>query len=420
MTTVRSTDDAKPDRTAVPLSRNRHYNILWSGQLLSEIAIEVAAVAFPLLILARSGSPLLMGLASSLSAAVGMLAMLPAGLLADRWDRRWLMLACQAGRVLGMLSLVVALVTGWYSVWHVVAVMALDALLSTVFDPAEHAALPQVVPASQLPAAVSRNTARPFVAGLLGPALAGVLFQVGPVTPFVANAGMLLVAVVALVFLRLPRAGAATDTSEEPASANSWWSDVVVGLRWVAGRPVLRDTLAWVAVSNMMFSALVLIILARAEREAVAPGLVGVMMTCLGVGGLLGAALAPRLQEHLPPRASILGFSWIAVGATALMALAPAGIWLGVLLGLTTLLAPAANTTVLTYQMTITPDELRGRLSSIAGFCSGGAGVLGPAAGGLLLTAAGGPGALWWCSATLAVVAVLATIAPGLRQFRKV
>ncbi|MFI6511953.1 MFS transporter [Streptosporangium sp. NPDC050855] len=411
MGSVRAPEGSAGGGGPVRLSRNRDYNILWTGQLFSELGSEITFVSFPLLILAMSGSPLDMGLVSSVLATAHMVANVPAGVVADRWDRKKVMLLCHGARALAMGSVAVALLMGVYSFPHILLVAAVEGFLSSVFQPAEQAALPQVVPESQLPLAIARNTARPFIATLLGPALAGFLFALHHTAPFGADAIMLAASFVTLLFLRLPRQAA---TAGSPR-ARVTGSGVAEGFRWVAGHRVIRMTLVWMGLSNLVFGALVIIVLAM-TGEGVSPGEVGLTMACIGAGGLLGALSAARLHAALPPFLFIVGFPLVAAVMTALMAVVPSGILLGVLLGGAAFLAPVANTTVLTYQLTVTPDHLRGRLSGIAGLFSGGAAALGPMVGGLLMTA-GGSTAVLVCAAGLALVAAGTVLSPTLRRF---
>ncbi len=397
---------------AVPLFRNRGYTILWSGQFLSELGNEINFIAFPLLILAMSGSPLQAGLASSLVAAGHMLANLPAGVIADRWDRRRTLLICQSGRALGMASVAVAVWLDAYTFPHVLLVALVDGLLGAACEPAEQAALPQVVPEPQLSRAVAANTARPFVATLLGPALAGFLFAVEQSVPFTVDAVMLALSFVALLFLRLPARPPSAAADRGPGG------ELLAGLRWVLGRRVIRTTLLWMVVSNLVFTALIIIVLAASHEDRVGSGVIGLSMACMGAGGLLGAVLAGRLHAALPAPMIIIGFSWITAALTALMALVPAGLPLGLLLGCAAFFAPLANTTILTYQITTTPDGLRGRLTGIVGLCSGGAAALGPLLGGALMTSAGtGPAGILTCAAALTIVAAATTLSPTLRRF---
>ncbi|MEU9455670.1 MFS transporter, partial [Streptomyces sp. NPDC048277] len=404
-----------PPLPLLPLSCNRNYTILWTGQLLSQLTAEILAIALPLLILAGSGSPLQMGLASSVLSLAQMAAVVPAGVLADRWNRRTILLVSAGARTLGMAALATSLALGHYTFPLVLAAVAVEGVFGAAFDPAEHAALTQVVPEEQLSAAVARNTARPYVAAVLGPPAAGFLFAVHPVHPFLANAVMLALCCGALALLRLP--GRPAPPADAPAPRTTR-GDVLDGFSWVLGRRVIRTTLAWVMLTNFVFGALMVVVLALAGEDDVGAGETGLMMGCFGVGGVLGALAAPRLYARLPAALIVLGFSWLAATGTAAMAFVPPGIELGLLLGLLALLAPTANTAVLTYQLMATPDALRGRLSGVAGFCSGGAGALGPAAGGSLMAATGGGApAVLGCAAAFAVIALLVTASPTMRRF---
>ncbi|MEU1722566.1 MFS transporter [Nonomuraea sp. NPDC005692] len=401
--------DSTVEPAPAPLSRNRSYATLWSGQFLSELGNEINFIAIPLLILAMSGSALEAGLASSVVAAGHMIANLPAGVIADRWDRRRTLLICQTGRALAMASVAAAVWLDAYSFPHILLVALLDGLLGAAFEPAEQAALPQVVPASQLSRAVAANTARPFIATLVGPALAGFLFALQRAIPFVVDAVMLAFSSVALLFLRLPARPAPAGEERGPGG------DLVAGLRWVLGRRVIRTTLLWMLLSNLVFTALIIIVLATSHEDQVGAGVIGLSMACMGAGGLLGAALADRLHAALPAPVVIVGFSWVTAALTALMAVVPSGLPLGLLLGCAAFFVPLANTTILTYQITVTPDALRGRLTGITGLCGGGAAALGPLLGGALVTA--GTGGILACAAALTLVATATTLSPTLRRF---
>jgi MFS family permease len=393
------------------LSRNRNYNLLWITQVVSELGSDISYIAFPLLILVTSGSPLEMGIVSAASAAAHLVGELPGGLLADRWDRKKIMLLCEAVRALVLGSLAVALLMGMFSFGHILAVAVIEGLFSAMFGPAEDASIPRIVPEEQLPSAIARNTARSYIAGLVGPAVGGFLFSIHRMVPFLVDAISYAVSFVGLLFLRLPPRQPGGDTE------SSAWRGMVGGLAWVVRQKVIRTTLAWIVVSNLVFAALVIVILAVAAQHEAGPGEIGVMMAFFGVGGLLGAVAAARLHAALPAPMIVLGFSWIAAAMTAAMTLVPGGLALGVILGAVAFFAPVANTTIITYQMMITPDELRGRLSGITGLCAGAAGALGPLLGGILMTAIGGASGVLVCSVSLAAIALGATLSPTLRRF---
>ncbi|GAB1510050.1 MFS transporter [Actinophytocola sp. KF-1] len=399
----------------LPLSRNRNYNLLWITQVVSELGSDISYIAFPLLILATSGSPLEMGIVSAASAAAHMVGELPGGVLADRFDRKKIMLLCDGCRALALGSLAVALLAGVFSFEHVLVVAVVEGLCASMFGPAEEATVPRIVHETQLSTAVARNTARTYIAGLVGPGLGGFLFSVNRMVPFLVDAVSYAVSFVGLLFLRLPprEADAAADDDEEPAAEG-----LSSGFAWVLRHRVIRTTLVWIVGSNLVFAALVIVILALAGEHEAGPGEIGIMMSFFGVGGLLGAVVAPRLHAALPAPVIVLGFSWIAAALTTAMAFAPGGLALGAILGVVAFFAPVANTTIITYQMTVTPDEYRGRLSGVTGLCGGVAGALGPLVGGLLMTGTGGGATgVLACATALAVIAIAATLNPTLRRF---
>lgn len=407
-----------PERFPERLSRNRNYNILWSGQVLSSLGNEILIIGIPLLILATSGSPVEMGLAASAVGVARIMATIPAGVVADRFDRKRILLVCQGVRTLTFTGFVVALAMGWYVFPVVLAVAAIEGVLSALFDPTEDALLPQVVRETQLSTAIARNTARDYLAGLIGPALGGLLYTASRSLPFVATAVMNAVSFVLLLFLRPPPA------VDPPAPAGSHprsvLSDVVAGFRWVVGQRVILLTMVWIMAVNLVIGGLIIVILFASGEEQRAAGEIGFMMSFFGAGGLLGAALAARMYSVLPTSVIIIGFSWTAAGLTALMAAVPSGIPLGLLLGGIAFFAPVVNTAIMTYQMVITPNELRGRLSSIVGLCTGVASAIGPMVAGILISALGVTRIMLVSAAVLAVVALLTTLLPTFRRFPKI
>jgi predicted MFS family arabinose efflux permease len=292
-------------------------------------------------------------------------------------------------------------------------VAVVEGLFASMFGPAEEATVPRIVHDEQLPTAVARNTARTYIAGLVGPGLGGFLFSIHRMVPFLVDAISYAVSFVGLLFLRLPPREPVAAADDEPVKES-----LFEGFGWVLRHRVIRTTLVWIVGSNLVFAALVIVILALAGEHEAGPGEIGIMMSFFGVGGLLGAVVAPRMHAALPAPVIVLGFSWIAAALTTAMAFAPGGLALGAILGVVAFFAPVANTTIITYQMTVTPDEYRGRLSGVTGLCGGVAGALGPLAGGLLMTGTGGGATgVLACATSLAAIATAATLSPTLRRF---
>ena len=134
-------------------------------------------------------------------------------------------------------------------------------------------------------------------------------------------------------------------------------------------------------------------------------------------GRLLGALVTSRLSQVVSPYVSIIAVFWVLAALTPVAAFVDSGYVLGLLLAAMALLPPTANTTIITRQLLLTPDELRGRLSSVLAIVTGVAGALGPVLGGLLAAAVSGTLAVLVSAGGIAAVAVVATVSPTLRNF---
>jgi MFS family permease len=394
-----------------PLSRNRNYQVLWGSQALSEFGLNASSIAFPLLVLVITGSPATSGLVVGASAAAQLLAGLPAGALVDRWNRKQIMLGCEAVQAVTVGSLVAALWWDVATVGHMVVVAAVLGICGSMFQPAEEASLPNVVPAEQLPTALAMNSARSFLAQLSGTAAGGFLFAVGRLVPFAVETVTHTVSFVALLFLRIP------PREVRPAPMRQLGHEMVEGLRWMWRHRHVRATALCVVGLNLFFAAYYLVIIMVALQRGIPAGEIGIMAAMFGVGGLLGALAAPRLIRFFSPYGSIAGVCWILTALTPVSVLISSGYLMGVLLAAMAFLAPTTNTAIDTYQLLVTPDELRGRLSGVMGVAGGIAAAVGPALGGALLEVLPGNQVVLLCAGGIALLTVSITVSSTMRSF---
>ena len=423
MTTTQPTDPttaAAPPAAAAtgsaPLSRNTNYRLLWGGQLLSEFGFNATTIAFPLVVLAVTGSATGSGIVLGTIAAAQLLAGLPAGTLVDRVSRKKVMLVCEAAQALCAASLVLAMWLKVFSLPHLVAVAAVFGVCAALFEPAEDATLPNLVPPEQLPTAVALNSGRASLGQLSGTAAGGFLFAVGRFVPFAVDTVTHSLAFVALSLLRVPRAAVAAE-EEDPPGDRHFGREMAAGLRWVWGQRHIRVTALCAVVLNLFFSAFYLVVIVLAQRRGVPSGQIGVMAAMLGVGGLVGALAAPYLHRLVSPYLSIAAVFWVLTALTPLAILAHNGYVMGALFFGMALLPPTANTTIMTEQLLLTPDELRGRLSGVIGLATGVAAAAGPMLGGVLMAVLAPGRAVLVCAAGMALATLLVTFSPTLRGF---
>lgn len=190
------------DKDVPPLRANRDLRLLWLGSVVSVLGSRASTIAYPLLVLALTGSPADAGLAGFAATIPYLLWQLPAGALVDRWNRRLIMIACDAGRALALASIVLALAIDRISFAQIVAVSFIEGSLYVFHSLAEPAAVRNLVHPAHLPLALSQIEARERGAALLGQPLGGFLFDLGRAVPFLADALSYLASLTALLLIK--------------------------------------------------------------------------------------------------------------------------------------------------------------------------------------------------------------------------
>jgi MFS family permease len=160
------------DQGVPPLPTNRDFRLLWLGSVVSVLGSRASAIAYPLLVLALTGSPADAGLAGFAATIPYLLWQLPAGALVDRWNRKLIMIACDAGRALALASIVLVLALDRISLPQIIAVSFIEGSLYVFHSLAEPAAVRKIVHPTHLPLALSQIEARERGAALLGQPLA--------------------------------------------------------------------------------------------------------------------------------------------------------------------------------------------------------------------------------------------------------
>jgi MFS family permease len=362
------------------LSRNRDFVLLWSGQALSSLGSQVSLVAYPLLVLAVTHSAAKAGIVGFAQELPIALLALPGGVLADRVDRKRLLVATDAGRALALLGIPVGLLAGHLPFGVIVVVAAIDGAGFVLTYVTERGVLPQLVAPEQLGEAVARNESRVFGAMLAGPSVGGVLFAAGRALPFLADAGSYLVAAITKLLI-------SRDFQEQRDGAKSW--DPRDGIRWLWQRPFFRMVSLLFAFGNPAFTGLLLLVVLLAKRHGASSPLVGVMLAIGAGGGLVGALLAPRLQRRLPARFALVGENVMLALSAPLLLLAHNAILIGLIMAAAIVITPVTNSIVVGYRVALTPDHLQGRVQAAQTLISFSVGWLGPLAVGILFQLAG-------------------------------
>lgn len=398
------------------LLNNRDFTLLWGGELLSEVGSQTATVAYPLLVLALTGSPAkagVVGLAKWLPLAIFAL---PAGVLADRVDRKRLMIACDLIRMLGAASVVVLLIFGTPPYAQLIAVAFLDGGMFITSYICERGALRQVVAPGQTQEAVAQNEARTFAAGIVGPSLGGVLFSVAQALPFVTDVASYLFSTTAIAATRsrfqLP------DTNKRKPTVRTVAKEAAEGFGWLRSKPFYGTTALLAAVINPVFTGLYLLAILLAKQGHASSGMVGAMLTVVGICGVLGAVLSGPIRRRLSARAVLFVEAWALLGLVLLLLIVREPLLIGLLIGAAEFTTPSANAVVAGSRVAAAPDHLQGRVQSATTMLSMSLAWLGPLAVGYLFEHTDATTTVLIMAGWTVALALATTLAPSIRHHR--
>jgi MFS family permease len=397
------------------LWRNRDFNLMWGSQCLSELGSSMTNLAYPLLVLALTGSAVLAGAVGTVSMAVKTVVRLPAGVLVDRVDRRRLMLGCDAIRLAAFVVLGVAVLAGHAGLALILVVVLVESVCTEAFGTSEMTAVRNLVPLAQVPTAVARNEARNAGVGLVGPPLGGALFAAGRALPFLGDALSYLLSLLGIWLVR-----GRFQEADRAGPAGSPLHDLVEGLRFVATEPFLRAAMCIAAPLNFAANGMVFGLILLLQRNGTPPALIGTVETIMGVGGLIGAMLAGSLMRRFRTSTLIRFIACLGVPVLAASAPLTGSPLAAVPLGLIMLVAPALNAGLFGYVAAVTPDRLQGRVSSALMTAAMGLAALSPLVAGLLVAHVGGPGTVLVFVGCMAVAAVVTLVAKGIRTMQPI
>lgn len=399
--------DSDPDAR---LRANRDFLVLLGGQAVSEFGDAVSLTVLPLLVLHLTGSAILVGLVAALQLVPDLLFGLFAGALADRWDRRRIMLVADAGRALLVAAVPLAYWAGLPTMTVLLVVVGPIACLRVLWAAGFTSAIPGLVGADQLGRANSVLESAFSVSYLLGPVVGGVLVAVlGAAEALVLDAASFAVSATALLLIRRQMRA-----DREQAPVAPILSEVREGMSYVLRQPMLRLVIGYWSAMSLATAGLVPMLSYYITIDLQqGPELFGILGTVWSAGYLAGSLLAGRLAESRPGLRMVVAGVLIGIAIGGIAATTTPAVYLpgGFVIG-----ASLAVILVLyaTTRASLTPDRLLGRVGSTARTVSLGLQPLAMVAAGSLVAATDGRTTLV-VMGLLAVGASLLFVRPMLR-----
>lgn len=403
---------AEDTRTTPPsLLRDRVFLLFNGGQAVSGLGDAVTQTALPLLVLQLTGSGTQMGIVAMLHALPMLLFGFPAGVLADRWDRRRTMMLCDVGRAILVGCIPLSVLLGLPTMWVLYIVVVPIGTLYVLFDAICYSCLPALVGRERLAQANAYLSITKSVGYVAGPGVAGFLAAaIGAAYTLNIDAATFAISALSLALIRRPfqRERAPTDATMVEG--------IKEGLTFIYRHRMLRTVITyWALVSFMVAPIVVAATFYITKDLAMSARALGSVISSYAIGSVSGALAGTRIPHA---RAGYAMLGGITVGGLALIALASVDVlWMALAIAF---VAGAGESIAIVFYATmrasITPDHLLGRVISTARVVTFGLQPLSMFVGGLLLDAVGGAVTLWLMGGASLAISAIFWFLPSLRS----
>jgi MFS family permease len=375
-----------------PERLGRSFRWLLASSIVTNVGDGIALAAGPLLVASQTRDPLLVSMALLAQQLPNLLFGLVAGGVADRFDRRRIVLAVNLGRALVLAVLAATIVSGTVSIAVVLGALFVLGTAEVFADVGSSALLPRLVRREFLGLANARLTGSFLLTNqLLAPPIGALLFTVGMALPFAANAACFVLG--ALLVSRVVMQVAAEPAGER----RSFRADLVEGVRWLVAHPPMRTLALTIVAFNVTYGAAWAVLVLYADEHLGMNEIgFGLLTTAIAVGGVIGTLSYGRLERRFS-LGDIMRVGLLIETATHLV------------LALTTLPAVALATMVVfgahafvwgttstTVRQRAVPDELLGRVTGVYRVGLMGGIVVGTPIGGLLARTFGITAPFWF------------------------
>ncbi len=378
----------------------RGFRLLWTGAFLSSVGTWTQDVALSWIIHTRFHDPFYLGLRTFAQQAPLLALMLVGGAIADRVDRRRILLSSQLFQMLMAVTLGVLYATDRLGMTAIVVIALATGLMQSQSAPTYQAVITSLVPRERIANAVALNSLQFNLSRAIGPVIAGLLLAgIGAGACFTANALSFTAVIAALYWLELP--------PPLVTARESLGRSLEAGLAHVAGAPSLREAvLLGFGASFLAFPLITYLPVIAGNVLGTGASGYSMLLTSLGLGAIVGA-IATAHRGHVPGRGRTMLVSFVLFGAITTGAVLSRWQWLSMaLLVGSGFFMTAAFSILNSLVQEMAPDALRGRVLSIFGLAFRGGGPTGSLVAGALVRRAGAPPIMAAFSALLLVISL--------------
>jgi MFS family permease len=277
---------ASPTRSRAASLRLAVYYLLVVTQSVSLLGSQISGYAVSIAVFRDTGHATPIALVAFFSAAPAIVLGGFAGALADRLDRRTLMLIANVGLAVVSGVLLLSFASGAFRLWHLYALTLGASLFAALERPASQASVAMLVPDGQRDRANAIGQMSGSIAGIIAPAVAGLLYAgVGVVGSIAIDIATFIAAIAVLAVVRIPRPAV---TAEGATMRGTVWRQVFDGVRYLAERPVLLAFCGYVSVVNFIANTALVLLTPYVLARTGSAQLFGVVLAAMSAGGIAG------------------------------------------------------------------------------------------------------------------------------------
>ena len=389
--------------------RHRNFACYLSARVLGTVAVQMQSVAIGWQVYQITGSLFDLGLIGLAQFAPFLVLILPAGHVADRYNRRNIIAWCLAAQLACALALLAFTLSNISIVWPVFAVLVLFGSARAFMMPATQAVLVNMVPTQHFSRAVALSSSSSHVAIILGPTLGGLLYYFGPKVVYLISSALLVLSVLLM--------RATTPAPQVVQRAPVSWHTLLEGLRFVWSKPIVLGAISLDLFAVLFGGATALLPALAHDVLHIGPSGLGLLRTAPGAGAALcsiALAIFPitrRVGAWMFGGVAVFGLGTLVLGSTSYFPLALAALFL---MGAGDMVSVYIRHLLVQFE---TPDEIRGRVSAVNAVFIGASNELGEFESGLTAGWFGLVRAvLFGGAATLAVTGIWAVLFPVLSR----
>ena len=388
--------------TIAPTRLGPSFRWLLAATVVNNIGDGVAISAGPLLVASQTRDPFLVSMALLSEYLPVLLFGVLGGAIADRLDRKRMVVVVNVGRALVLVTLVATIVSGTVNIAIVLAALFVLGTAETFADSASSTLIPSLVARRDLGIANARmQGAFVLMNQLVAPPIGAFLFVVGMALPFATNA-----AAFALGALLVSRV--ATSARERPGEGSGLAAEIVEGVRWLLAHPPMRTLALTIFTFNVTYGAAwSVLVLYAGDRLGMNEVGFGLLTTAVAVGGVVGTVSYGRLERRFSLADIMRVGLLIETGTHLMLALTTSAAVALATLAVFGAHASVWGTTSTVVRQRAVPDELLGRVGGVYRVAIVGGLVIGTPIGGLLARTFGLTAPFWFAFAGSALLVVV-------------